>query len=383
MKKFTAIFLSLLMIALFVACTNQNLPSGSDVEDIKNSEGTINAETLETRIIIDAYGREVEIPSEINSIICTGSGALRMVSYLKATDLLVGIEEIDTQYETSTKRDYAYVYHDEFKSLPVIGKGGGTGYTAYPEEIINISPDIIVTCYQPEALEQLVNETGIPVVSVRYTSNGFINETLYSSMEILGNILNRSDRTEDLLSYIDSAKADLNNRTINIPDETKPTVYTGAVTFSGAHGFSGTYSNFGPFMAINALNVADEIGEEGSYEVDLEKVAVWDPDIIFLDPGNMNLVNEEYNTSTNFFKSLSAVQEGKVYTLPSFNNYSTNITYCLMDSYFAGSILYPEEFSDIEMKEKGNEILEKFFGYGYFNEMEADGLYFGKIVIGE
>ena len=310
-----------------------------------------------------------------------------MVSYLEATDLLAGIEETDTEYETSTKRDYAYVYHDKFKDLPAIGKGGGTTYTAYAEEIIKLSPDIIVTSYQEEALEQLANETGIPVVSVRYTSTGFINESFYSGMEMLGDVLDKNERAEEVLSYIDSSKEDLNNRTKDITDETKPKVYTGAVTFSGAHGFSGTYSNFGPFMAINALNVADEMEQEGSFEVDLEKVTVWDPDIIFLDPGNMNLVNEEYKTNPDFFKSLTAVKNGEVYTMPSFNNYSTNITYCLMDSYYAGTVLYPEEFSDMNsdmnMKGKGNEILEKFLGKGYFDEMEKDGLYFGKITIGE
>lgn len=377
MKKTIVILLALVMMLSVVGCGDKTDLPGTETESTANTGDT------ETRIIVDAYGREVEIPTKINSIIATGSGALRMVSYLEATDLLIGIEDMDTQYESSTKRDYAYVYHDEFKKLPIIGKGGGTAYTAYPEEIIKLAPDIIVTSYQSEALEQMANETGIPVVSVRYTSTDFINESFYSSMEILGDILDRNERCNEVLSYIDSAKEDLNNRTKDIADETKPSAYTGAVTFSGAHGFSGTYSNFGPFMAINALNVADEMGEEGAFEVDLEKVLVWDPDIIFLDPGNMNLVNEEYNTNSSFFASLSAVQNGEVYTMPSFNNYSTNITYCLMDSYFAGIVLYPEKFSDIDMKEKGNEILQKFLGSSYFEEMEADGLYFGKITIGE
>lgn len=380
MKKLPVIILSLLVMVSFIACGGEDNTSERNTGNTGNTGSTDNTET---RIIVDAYGREVEIPTEINSIICTGSGALRMVSYLEATDLLAGIEQADIEYETSTNRDYAYVYNDKFKDLPVIGKGGGTAYTAYPEEIIKISPDIIVTCYQPEALEQLANETGIPVVSVRYTSTGFINETFYSSMEILGDILDRNERCEEVLFYIDSCKEDLDNRTADIADDAKPRVYTGAVTFSGAHGFSGTYSNFGPFMAINALNVADEMGEEGYFEVDLEKVSVWDPDKIFLDPGNMNLVNEEYNRNPNFFESLTAVQKGEVYTMPSFNNYSTNITYCLMDSYFAGLVLYPEEFSGIDIKEKGNKILEKFLGQAYFGEMEADGLYYGKIAIGE
>ena len=136
-------------------------------------------------------------------------------------------------------------------------------------------------------------------------------------------------------------------------------------------------------MAINALNVADETNEQSAFEVDLEKVMVWDPDIIFLDPGNMNLVNEEYATNPGFFDSLSAVQNGEIYTMPSFNNYSTNITYALMDAYFSGTVLYPEKFADIDIAKKSNEVLTFFLGSGYYDEMVADGLGFGKLTIGE
>ena len=97
----------------------------------------------------------------------------------------------------------------------------------------------------------------------------------------------------------------------------------------------------------------------------------------------MNLVNDEYAAKPDFFNSLSAVKNGKVYTMPSFNNYSTNITYCLMDAYFAGTILYPEQFKDIDMKTKGGEIMKKFLGKDWYDEMQADGLYYGTITLGK
>ena len=76
-------------------------------------------------------------------------------------------------------------------------------------------------------------------------------------------------------------------------------VYTGAVTFSGRHGFGGTYAHSGPFMGgtRSTLPMRRRIR---TTEVDLEKVIEWDPDIIFLDPGNMDLVNDEYNTNPGF-----------------------------------------------------------------------------------
>ena len=389
MKKFISLALALTMLFSMTACGGTSAPSETPSEapvseaSAEEAKEAASEESTGTHTVVDMLGREVEVPNEINSIVCTGSNALRLVSYLNATDLMVGVEATDLKYEESTKRDYAHANYEKFKDLPVIGKGGGTAYTAYPEEILKVNPDVILTCFVQEAAEQLASETGIPVVSIRNPSANFIDESFYKAIRLTAELTGTQERCEELLSYIDTLKADLNDRTKDIPEEEKPSCYTGAVTFSGAHGFTGTYANFGPFMAINAKNVADETGEKAAFEVDKEQVIVWDPDVIFLDPGNMNLVNEEYSSNPDFFNNLTAVKNGEIYTMPSFNNYSTNITYCLMDAYFAGKTLYPEKFEDIDMKEKSNEILTEFLGVPYFDAMEADGLYYGKITLGE
>lgn len=384
--KITALLLLAAMLLSLCACggTSAATPAPATQAPATQAPATENAQTEapETRIITDMLGREVEIPTKINTIICNGSNALRMVSYLNATDLMVGVEDTDKNYETSTKRDYAHANYAIFKDMPSIGKGGGTAYTAYPEEILKVMPDVILTCFVQEAAEQLQNETGIPVVSIRTPSSNFIDENWYASLRLTAELTGTQERCEELLSYIDSCKADLKERSSGVPEEDKPSVYTGAVTFSGAHGFAGTYANFGPFLAIDAKNVADETGERSAFEVDLEKVVEWDPDVIFLDPGNMNLVNEEYKANPDFFNALTAVQKGEVYTMPSFNNYSTNITYCIMNAYFAGKVLYPQQFADIDMKTKSTEIMEEFLGTAFFDDMEADGLYYGKLTLG-
>ena len=185
------------------------------------------------------------------------------------------------------------------------------------------------------------------------------------------------------MAFIDACKKDLNDRTKDIPDSQKKTAYTGAVTFSGRHGFAGTYANFGPFLAVNAVNVADEIEDVNYFETDFEQILVWDPDIIFLDPGNMSLVNEEYAANPDYFASVRAIKEGRVYTMPSFNSASTNITYCLMNGYWAGMILYPEAFSDISMEVVAEEILTFMLGENYYDDMINGGLYYGPITLGE
>lgn len=376
MKRFVCILLALLSLLSLTACG-----SAAESED-SSASGSTQADPSATRVVVDSFGREVEIPSEVKTIVCTGSGALRMICYLQCTDRLIGVEDTDKEYETSTLRDYAHVNYELFASLPSIGKGGGTSNTAYVEELITLQPDVILSGYTQEALEDLEQATGIPCVSIRAQSINFVDESFYTAMRVAADVLGVQDRCEEVLTYIDAAKADLAARTAEIPEEDKPTCYTGAVTFSGAHGFTGTYSNFGPFMAIGAKNVADEVGETGYFDADPEKIVAWDPDLIFLDPGNMNLVNDEYQTNPGYFDALRAVQEGNLYSCISFNNYSTNVGYALADAYYAGMVMFPEAFSDIDIAAKTDEILEFLLGEAYYDEMVADGLSFGVIALG-
>ena len=365
MKKITILFLSaILCIGIFAGCTAPEGNSGN------------------TRIVVDTWGREVEIPETVESIVCLGSGAPRIAAYLGVMDMLVGAEDHDIKGLT-VLRDYNVVYHEQLADLPAVGAGGGSGANnGYAEQIIMAQPDVILAGFSQEAAEELESQTGIPVVCVRYLSINFVDESFYSAMRVFAEVVGAQARCEAVLGYIDSCKQDLNDRTKNIADSEKLTAYTGAVTFSGRHGFAGTYANFGPFLAVNALNVADEVKDTNYFETDLEKVIEWDPDVIFLDPGNMDLVNDEYNTNPGYFQSLRAVQEGNLYTMPSFNNCSTNITYAIMNAYYAGIVLYPEAFEDVDMATIGGQILETMLGMDFFEEMEAGGLYYGKLTLG-
>jgi len=366
MKKLIAlILLAAVCLGLFAGCTKPDDTLGN------------------TRTVTDTWGREVRIPETVESIVCLGSGAPRIAAYLGVMDMLVGAEDHDIKNVT-VLRDYNVVYQQMLSKLPAVGAGGGSGANnGYAEQIIEVQPDVILAGFSQEAAEELQNQTGIPVVCVRYLSINFIDESFYTAMRVFAEVVGAQKRCEEVLQFVDDCKKDLNDRTQNIPDSEKTTAYTGAVTFSGRHGFTGTYANFGPFMGINALNVADEVKDTNYFETDPEKIVQWDPDVVFLDPGNMDLVNDEYKTNPGYFHALRAVQEGNVYTMPSFNNCGTNVTYAIMDAYYAGIVLYPQAFADVNMESIGKLVLETMLGKNFFAEMEQGGLYYGKLTIGQ
>ena len=358
--------------------------------------------TPETRIVTDVWNREVEIPYEVKTIVCLGSMGPRFAAYLDVVDMMVGAEDSDIE-KMSVRYDYSPVYHEQLKELPSVGAGGGSGdNNGYAEAIIQAQPDVIIAGFNEDAADELQAQTGIPVVSVRYRTQGFIDEGFHRAMRVFAEVVGAQERCEQVLAYVDACKADLNDRTKDIPDSEKLRAYTGAVTFNGRHGFAFTYVNFPAFTAVNALNVADVLLEERTgeaaaeaaasgkayigndgFEVDLEQIIAWDPDIIFLDPGNMDLVNDEYANNPGFFDSLRAVQEGQVYTMPSTNAAGPNVTYLLINAYYAGLTLYPEQFSDVRLEDKAAEIMEMMLGENFFDQMVEGGLYYGTITIGE
>ena len=376
--KLTAFMLGIMaVISMFLTACN----SETNVETSAVSSN-ISSNTLPTNVT-DIQGRIVELPEKIDTTICLGTGTLRMVCYAQAEDMVAGVEI--GEHEQNIAKAYNYLNYDKFKNLPVIGKGSAGVITPYEEEIIKVNPDVILAAELTQAdADKLQSKTGIPVVCVACPD--LFDPAVEQSLELIGTVLGKQERCKEVIDYIQTAKQDLNDRTKDIPDNQKPSVYSGAVSFKGGHGIEGTYPQYPPFTAINAKNVADETGENGSLLIDKEKLLTWNPDIIFLDPVNIQLVKDDYRTNPDFYHSLKAIQEGKIYTQIAYNWYETNVEVAIADTYYAGTIIYPEQFKDINIAEKANEIFVKMLGdkaEHYYQDLIDNQLGFGELNIEE
>ena len=337
----------------------------------------VNQNQQMTRVITDCQGREVAVPETVESIVCVGVGALRYTCYLGAQDLVVGVEDYETK--GGMDRLYNYVNFDRFKNLPVIGTNG----VPYSEEIIALSPDVIVlsTAASVDA-DDLQEKTGTPVVTVP-SSDTTLDDAAYEMIRMMGQLYGMESRATELTNYLKGIQKDLDDRTKDIPDSEKPSVYVAGVSFKGHHGFEGTESHYGPFELIHANNLANNSGQIGAFNIDLEKVLSWDPDIIFLDFNGMSLINEDYAKNPDYYHSLTAVQEGKVYSQISFRSFATNLETALADAYYAACVMYPEQFQDVDPVAKAGEIFEMLLGANPYEDLKEAGYEFRPIKIGE
>ncbi len=339
--------------------------------------GAGNLNDKSTRTVTDWKKRQVEVPQTVESIVCVGVGALRYTCYMGAQDLVVGVE--DCEKEAVISRLYNYVNIDKFKTLHVIGTNGNP----YPEEIIKLAPDVIVMSKSASAdADDLQAKTGTPVVVVP-GSDTTLDKDCFETIRIMGELYGMESRATELTGYLQSIQKDLADRTKDIPDGDKPSVYVGGVSFKGHHGFEGTEAGYGPFALIGAKNLADTTGQTGAFNIDLEQVLSWDPDIIFLDFNGMQLIKEDYTKNPGYYNALTAVQGGKVYSQISFRSNASNLETALADAYYAASVIYPEQFKDIDPIAKAGEIFEKLLGVNPYEDLKEAGYAFRPIKIGE
>jgi len=324
------------------------------------------------RTVTDLAGREVRVPARIERLVALGPGALRMVTYLQATDRIVGIEDFERRMDREIYvRPYARGLREGFLDLPIVG-AGGPGVLPDAERMLMCRPDLVVAvAIDPGQLDNLQAKTGVPMMYLSYGKLGVWREQSRRSLSLLGKVLGRGKRAAAINAYIASLEADLERRTRDIPEKDRPSAYFGGVSYKGAHGLASTEAGYPPGRMAGARNLADALDKAGHLFVDAEQILAWNPDFLFVDLSSRTILDEDYRENRGFYRLLTAARSGRVFSLLPYNHYNTNIELALLNAYFIGKCLYPDRFADVTMEDKAKEIMETFLGVRPGREIPA------------
>ncbi|MBR1368926.1 iron transporter [Methanocalculus chunghsingensis] len=356
----------LLLLAILAFCAATGC-----VADV-SSENTVT--------ITDQYGREISVPSDVESVLCSGAGSLRYLVYLQAEDLAVGVDSADKVQNDVLGRPYSIVHGEKFSALPLFGEWRGNDD---PEKVIAIDPDLVfkagssgiasgADAADAEALRQ---RTGVPVIGFQYGSVRTEADRLlmYDSLRLMGSVIEREARAEAVIAYIEATITDLEDRTRDIPVSERKRAYIGGVGSRGAHGIISTEPAYGPFVWVHAENVASGLGTAHASAAK-EALVDWDPDYLFIDVTTTHLGEgnalDQLKTDP-ALKGISAVKSGNVYGVLPYNAYTTNYGTVLANAYFVGKVLYPDRFADIDPAEKADEIYTFLVGEPVFSELNS------------
>ena len=234
------------------------------------------------------------------------------------------------------------------------------------EELLAMEPDVVF--YRAENVEEYeqLSAMGIPAVGFSTTKWGSDSiETFQGWVSLLGEVLQQEDRADGIAEYGREVYDMIQQRLAQAGDDLeKPRVFwlfrysSGVVQTSGSNHFGEYWAN-----ATGAVNVAHE-SDGASFEVNMEQIYAYDPDIIYISNFAPYLPEDLYNNAIegNDWSVVRAVQEGNVYKCPlgMYRWYPPSSDSPLMLLWLAKNH-HPELFEDIDMTQELKDYYLRFY----------------------
>lgn len=303
-------------------------------------------------LFTDSCGRQVALPVDIRSVSPSGSYAQIMLTTLCPEKLI----SLSSRF---SENQLEYL-NDEIDDLPILGRFyGGTNGDLNCEEIIKMSPDVIVDIGEPKEniaadLDGLQEQTGLPVI--------FVEATLVhvaQAYRLLGRVLGCAEKAEELASYADKVLDFAQDNRARIEADGLKVMYSG-----GPYGYDvkpkGTVHG-AVLDLVGVSNVADLTGTN-STEVSPEQVMVWAPEVLLVSPAD-GFFDCVYDDAT--WAGIPAVENRRVYEVPGepyeWMDKPPSVQ-TLLGVLWLGNLLYPEVYS-FDMTATVQEFYQLFWGY--------------------
>lgn len=310
-----------------------------------------------SRIFTDAIGRQVEVPDTIRRIIPLNESTMRMVCYVKAHDMVCGIEDVEL-------RGVAFTHifaNPEIRKQPMIGPMFGGD----PELIMMQQPDIVVASnLSVSEADEMQQKLQIPVVVIAYGNLSNQRQVFLDGLRMTGDLLHRSAQADSLIAFVKDEVADLNRRTEGIE---APKAYLGGISYRGRHDIVSTDPHYAAFELVNLPNIAQEVDSAlmptlANMTIDMETLLRWNPEVMFIDQGGFRLVKENFKNHTALPELLDCYKNKQIYLVWPYYMFHSNFEAMLINAWSVGKVIYPDKFEDIDMRHKVDEVLTQFVG---------------------
>ena len=298
--------------------------------------------------ILDASGREVRPPARVERVYAAGPPAGVLV-FAIAPDALVG-------WTRAMRPNEAQFFPDKYAQLPELGRLTGRGNTANVEVVLKAKTDLIVDVGSVGATlaslaAQVQEQAKIPYALL----DGRIESTP-AALRALGRLMGKEKEATRLADWFDAELKDAKARAARAASH--PLVYYGRSPSGLQTGGKGSI-NVEVLDFLGARNAAAEI-RPGLATVSIEQVLLWNPEVIL-------------TTDPNFWKSAlsdprwratRAVETRRVHLSPhlpfGWFDFPPGANR-LLGIWWAGKLLYPQPFGDVDLRAKTAEFHRRFY----------------------
>ena len=253
-----------------------------------------------------------------------------------------------------------------FEDIPVVAQ---TSAKWDMEKIMEQKPDIVLayTCYDHSDYKKQLDAAGIRLVQIDF----YRFETYYREMRILGWMLDKKERAEELINFEQQHICLIKERVEDLTDEQKPRVYLEG--YKNYYAYGPGYTAHKAMNRCGGTNIFDDLPETYA-EIDPEAVIVRNPQVIIkaiyagsipcgydvTDTGPMEELRNDIMNRPGWDHT-DAVKNGRVYLLSS----GTKSTHPSIYHSYMAKWFHPELFEDIDPVAIHREWMERFLGIEY------------------
>jgi ABC-type Fe3+-hydroxamate transport system substrate-binding protein len=344
------------------------------------------------KTVTDTHDREVTFHRPVERIITTNPDNSRIVIALGELDKMVATDECtrDGCVLPRNAQDEK-VATDAWESLQIYGGGQlddfpetNTRREIDYETMALLQPDVVFDATWYNRGDTIEEKVACPCVDA---GAGFTFEESYDHIQLLGDVLDKQERADELESFVRSKVDMIDSVTSEMDESEKPTVYfaprgakKGFYDSVEGRDFTRTEAVYEPLNIAGGINVAKDCTGD-KINVPPEQIIAWEPDFIFVAKGSWDGESGVgFVMETPELSEIPAVENEQVYDC--FYPYCRGrpIDRSLLNMLYMAKRLHPEKFSHIDMEAEGNEIYEQLLGVdGLFTEI-ADSQEFPKEV---
>ena len=319
----------------------------------------------DTKVITDSMGNEVEVPTDIKSMVILPMPWISVVYALNGSgDIITGMQQVaKDSYETSMLKKLAPELEN---TSTTFFSDGEFNY----EELAKINPDVVMLFESQSKHIDKLKEVGIPAFTIKYADS---YDTLWNDFSIIGNVLGKEDRVQEFIDYqkadVDYFKdraADLEN----VDDVKVMHIYTidelAVADNSGVNNDTIAY--------CGGVNVGESNFDASSdTTVNMEQVYTWNPDVILLSNFDDVVPDDLYNNTIDGqdWSQVEAVKNHRVYKIPQgiyrwdADCPCTETTLCMK---WMAKVINPDVFKDIDIRQEVTDFYKNFFSYDLSDE---------------
>jgi iron complex transport system substrate-binding protein len=309
-------------------------------------------------VITDALGRTVKLDKVPQRIVLTGRAFFMVLDALyffpDAARRVVGMPDI-----TQSKNDF-YPLVDTYLAQKKFFQGNDAG----PEQIAPTQPDVVLMKSTNTKIGQALEQLKIPVVYVDLETP----EQYTRDLAILGQVMGAPERAKTIDAYYKAQMERVNAPIKNLKETDKPRVLL--LQYSEKGGTAAFSVPPRAWMQTLLVEMAggravwkDNPNQSGWSTVNLEQIAAWNPEIVFVVfyGGNSKDIIAKIKADSKW-QALPAVQANKVYAFPGdFYTWDQPDARWALGLVWLATKIHPTLFRDVNINQ---EIIKFYALYG-------------------